>query len=158
MSAKGFHAAIHGHVVNILPPVDINGGAVESDYFNLKNHSHASIILTLGVTGAASTITLFESDDLTGTTEAAIAFEVYKEETAAGDTLGARVSATTSGFATSTNDSILYVIEIDASFLSVDRPYLVLKLSDPASATLASAVAVLSGSRFAGEQNATAIT
>ena len=156
--SKGFHAAIHGHVVNILPPVDINGGAVVSDYFKMGNHAHASIILTLGVTGAASTITLLNSDDNAGGNEATIAFEVYKEETAAGDTLGARVSVAAAGFATSTNNSIMYVIEIDTSFQTVDRPYLVLKLSDPASATLASAVAVLSGSRFAQESSATVIT
>jgi hypothetical protein len=141
--------AEEAHIVNILPPVDINGGAVESDYFSMKESAHASIILTLGVTGAASTVTLFESDDAAGTTETAIAFSVYKEETAAGDTLGARTAVAAAGFATSTENSITYVIEVDACDLTDGYPYLVLKLSDPEVATLVSAVAVLSGNRYA---------
>ena len=154
---KSTTIAEEGHIVSILPPVDINGGAVESDYFGTQNADHVSIVLTLGVTGAASTITLFESDDAAGTTETAIAFDYYAEETAAGDTLGARTAATTSGFATSTNDGIIYVIEVDAAQLTEGYPYLVLKLSNPAVATLASAVAVLSGNRYSGTDHPTAI-
>ena len=146
------------HVVNILPPVDINGGAVESDYFSLKLYPHASIILTLGVSGAASTITLFESDDNAGSNETAIGFDYYAETTAAGDTLGARTTVANTGFATSTNNSITYVIEVDAAELTDGYPYLVLKLSNPGVATLASAVAVLSGSRYGQAVTATAIT
>lgn len=141
--------AEEAHVVNIIPPVDINGAAKESDYFSMKKSAHASIILTLGVTGAASTVTLFESDDAAGTTETAIAFSVYKEETAAGDTLGSRTAVTASGFATSANDNLTYVIEVDAAQLTAGYPYLVLKMSDPEAATLVSAVAVLSGNRYA---------
>lgn len=141
--------AEEAHVVNIIPPVDINGGAVESDYFSMKESAHVSIILTLGVTGAASTVTLFNSDDAAGTSEAAIAFNYYAEEAAAGDTLGDRTAATAAGFATSTNDSITYVIEVDACELTDGFPYLVLKMSDPEAATLVSAVAILSGNRYA---------
>ncbi len=157
--SKGTFAGIHNHVVNIIPPIDINGGATVSDFFSLKNYAHASIILTLGVTGAAATVTLEESDDNAGNSTSEINFNVYKEETAAGDTLGDAVAVVAAtGFATSTNNSIMYVIEIDASFLSDGFPYLVLKLTDPSSATLASAVAVLSGSRYAQSPSLTAIT
>lgn len=155
---KGITLAEQGHVVNILPPVDVNGAAWASDYFSLKNAAHATIILTLGVTGAASTVTLYESDDNAGTAETAIAFDYYAETTAAGDTLGTRTAATTSGFATSTNDSITYVIEVDAAELSDGYPYLCLKGTDPAVATLVSAVAVLSGVRYQEETTGTAIT
>lgn len=156
--SKGTTIAEHFHVVNIFPPLDINGSARESDYFSTKNYAHVSIILTLGVTGGTSAITVYNSDDNIGNNEAAIAFAVYKEETAAGDTLGDRVAATSSGFTTSSNDGIMYVIEIDASSQTVDRPYLVLKLGDPSSATLASAVAILSGSRYAQAATPSAIT
>lgn len=155
---KGFVVPEQGHVVNILPPIDINGAGFTSDYFNLELYSHVDIILTLGVTGAASTITLEESDDNTGNDTTAIAFSYYKEETAAGDTLADRASATTAGFATSTNDSLTYVISVDAADLTDGYPYLVLKGSDPSAATLVSAVAVLSGSRYAQENTPTAIT
>ena len=155
---SGITIAEEAHVVNIIPPVDINGGAVESDYFNLKQYAHASIVLTLGVTGAASTVTLFESDDNGGTDETAIGFDYYAETTDAGDTLGARTTVESTGFATATSDNITYVIEVDAAELTDGYPYLVLKLSDPEVATLASAVAVLSGARYAGAVTPTAIT
>lgn len=147
-----------GHVVNILPPLDINGSARTSDYFALKNYAHASIVLTLGVTGAASDVTLEESDDNAGNDTSAIGFTYYKEETAAGDTLSTKQTATTGGFSTSTNDNITYVIEVDAAELSDGYPYLVLKMSDPSASTFASAVAVLSGSRYGRDQSLTAIT
>lgn len=154
----GFTIPEQGHVVNIIPPVDINGAAKTSDYFSLKNYAHVDIILTLGVTGAASTVTVEESDDNTGNDTTAIAFDYYAEATAAGDTLADRASATTAGFATSTNDNVTYVISIDAEDLSDGYPYLVLKMSDPSAGTLVSAVAVLSGARYAQENTPTAIT
>lgn len=155
---KGFVIPEQAHVVSILAPVDINGSAQTSDYFNLKNAGHVDIILTLGVTGAASTVTIEESDDSSGSNTTAIAFDYYAETTAAGDTLGSRTAATTAGFATSTNNGIIYVISIDASQLTDGYPYLVLKMSDPSAATLASAVAVLSGFRYQEESTQTAIT
>jgi Flp pilus assembly protein TadG len=155
---KGFNVPEQGHVVNILPPLDINGAGFTSDYFDMGLYSHVDIILTLGVTGAASTITLEESDDNSGSSTSAIAFSYYQEETAAGDTLSDRQSATSSGFATSTNDNVTYVISVDAAELSDGYPYLVLKGTDPSASTLTSAVAVLSGSRYAQENTPTAIT
>ena len=154
---RGCTIAEECHVVNILPPIDINGAARTGDIFSLKNYTHATILLTLGVTGAASTVTVKECDDFTPTTATAIAFSYYAETTAAGDTLGARTAATTAGFATSTNDSVTYVIEIDAAQLSDGYPCIQLLLSDPSAATLASAVAILSGARYAKDQSATAI-
>ena len=154
-----FKVAENGHVVNILPPVDINGGKT-SDYFSLENYSHADIILTIGVNGgAASTITVEESDDNSGSTTTAIAFDYAAEETAAGDTLTAMTSATTSGFAThAANSSLTYVISIDDTQLSDGYPYLVVKASDPSASVLGSMVAVLSGSRYGGATTPTAIT
>lgn len=151
------YLANEGHVVNILAPVDINGGA-SSDIFSMKNHSHVSIIIQLGVTGAASTVTVEECDDVTPTTDTAIAFSYHAETTASGDTLGALTAATTAGFATSTNNGVFYVIEIDAAQLSDGYPYLQVEFSDPGAATFASAVAVLSGARYASDQSATEIT
>ena len=157
MGAKGFHLPSDGHTVQITAAVDINGAIVNSDVFSMANHSHVDILVGLGVTGAATTITVEECDDFVPTNTTAIAFAVYKEETAGGDTLGARVAATTAGFAASTNNGIFYIISIDASQLSDGRPNLRIAFSDPSAATVASAFAILSGSRFAGDQNATAI-
>lgn len=155
---KGFNVAEQGHVVNILPPIDINGAGAASDVFSLAGYQKASIILTLGVTGAASTVTLKECDDFTPSNANAIAFNVYKEETAGGDTLGVRTAVTAAGFATSTNDNITYVIDVDASQLSEGYPCLQLAMSDPVAATVVSAVAVLSGARYAEDQSASVIS
>lgn len=155
---KGTTIAEQYHVVNILPPQDVDGGK-SSDVFSLKNHAHATIIVTCGSTNAdAGNITLEECDDFTPTTDTAIAFEYYAEETAAGDTLGARTAAAAAtGIDVSAADNTTYVIEIDASALSDGYPNLILKWSDPGGATFGSAVAILSGSRYSGAENDTAI-
>lgn len=153
---QGTNIAEQMHVVNILPPVDINGGA-SSDVFSLENYGHATIIVQMGVTGAAVTVTVEECDDFVPTNDTAIAFNVYKEETAAGDTLGAKVVATASGFVASTNNSIFYVIEIDGSELTDGFNKLIVKFSDGSATTIASAVAILSGARYGNSESPTAI-
>ena len=150
MASTAFNIPEEAHVVNILPPVDINGGAVDSDYFSLKDYARAQILITLGVTGAATTITVEENTDNSGTGATAIPFAYYAEETDAGDTLGDRTAATTSGFAASTNDNIMYLIDITAEELSDGSPWLNIHLTDPSAATLVSAVAVLTGARYSG--------
>jgi hypothetical protein len=145
-----------GHVVQILAPVDINGGA-SSDVFSLENYAHVDIVIGLGVTGAASTVTVKECDDFTPTTSTAIAFSYYAETTATGDTLAARAAATTAGFATSTNDGVFYVISIDAKELTAGYPALQVVFSDPSASTFVGAFAILSGARFGRYTTKTAI-
>lgn len=152
-----FYVANEGHVVNILPPVDIGGVAKTSDYFSLKNYTHASILITCGAITNAATITVEESDDASGTNTTAIAFEYFSETTSAGDTLGTRTSASASGFSTGTTNSVTFVIEIDSEDLSDGYPYLVVKATN-AAANLISMVAVLSGARYPAEASITAIT
>lgn len=154
---KGITIAEQAHVVNILPPQSITTAAA-SDVFSLKDYAHATLIVTAGSTNAdAGNITVEECDNFTPSNHTAIAFSYYAEETAAGDTLGARTAATTSGIDVSANDNITYVIEIDASELADGYPCLQLKWSAPGGATLVSAVAVLTGARYAGPDSPTAI-
>jgi len=145
---KGITLAEQGHVVNILPPKDINGAAQTSQYFSMENYAHATIIVSLGVTGAASTLTVEAASDSAGTGSTAIAYDVYKEETAAGDTLGSRTAIAAAGFASSTNDSIFYVIELDASELPAGKPWVCLKASNPGAATFVCVLAILTGARY----------
>jgi len=158
MGAKGITVGEELHTVLGIAPIDINGAGATSDIWNMKNYAHCTIIVGLGVTGAASTITVEECDNVTPSNSTAIAFSYYAETTAGGDTLGARTAATTSGITGSTNDGVFYVIEIDASQLTDGYPYLRVALSDPSAATLATAVVILSGARYAEEQSATALT
>ena len=146
------------HVVNILPPQDVAAG-VSSDVFSMKNYSHATIIVQAGSTNAdAGNVTIEECDNFTPSNDTAIDFSYYAETTAAGDTLGARTAAAAaSGIDVSANDNITYVIEIDAAQLSDGFPNLILKWSACGGATIASAVAILSGARYSGDQSTTAI-
>lgn len=145
------------HPVNILPPQSISG-ATNSDVFSMRNASHVSIVVTAGSTNAdAGNITIEECDNFVPDNSTAIAFAYYAEETAGGDTLGARTAATVSGIDVSGNDNIMYVIEIDAEELTEGYPCLRLAWSAPGGATVVSAVAHLSGYAYKGKSQPTEI-
>jgi len=156
MGAHGITIAEECHIVNGLAPVDMGDVTKTSDYFSLKEYSHASIIITKGA-GSATTITLYESQTIGGTVEATMAFDYYAETTAAGDTLGDRTAATTAGFAVSANSGVMYSIEVDASQLTDTYPYLAVKATTAATCLLAMTV-ILSGTRYQKENTNTAIT
>ena len=149
--------AEHMHTILAVAPIDVTGGTTNSDVFSLRDASHVSIGVFLGVTGGTMTCTVEECDNFTPSTSNAIAFDVYKEETASGDTLGTRVAATTAGFATSANDGIFYRIEIDADTLTEGFPHLRVVLSNPGGTTIAAVIADLSGLNFQGDQTRTQI-
>jgi hypothetical protein len=154
---QGFNIAEMGHIVNILPPIDITGGK-NGDVFDMKNYAHATIIIQVGVSAAAFTkIILNECTSLAAANATAIAHSVYKEETALGDTLGARTAVAAAGTTPSANDNIFYVIELDASELSDGYNFVELSLTNSANSVIGSAVAILSGARYAGDQSPTAI-
>ncbi len=142
-----------GHIVNILPPIDITGGKT-GDVFSMEHYSHVTIIVQIGVSSAAFTkILVNECTDFAAAGATAIAFSVYKEETAAGDTLSARTAVLAAGVTPSANDTIMYVIELDASELTADSHFVELSLTNTTNSVIASAVAILTGARFADADN-----
>ena len=145
-----FNIAQEGHLVNVLAPVDLTAGGT-GDAFSMENWSHASIIISLGVThSTGSAITVYECADNAAGDDVAIAFKYAAEVTAGGDVLEALTQATSSGFTTTVNDGCLYTIEIDAADLSAGYPYVVVKYgATGGGATYGSIVAVLSGGRYA---------
>lgn len=154
---QGINVAEMGHVVNIVPPVDITGG-VTGDRFSMENYAHATILVQVGVSAAAWTkIILRECDAETSGTATDIAFNLYAEETAAGDTLGAREAVAATGRTPSANNSIMYVIELDARQLSDGFKWVELALTNGSNSVIASAVAILSGSRYGQTLSPTAI-
>lgn len=155
---QGINLAERGHIVNVIPPIDITGGK-NGDRFHLKNHGKATIIVQIGVSAAAFTkIIMREADAATGGNTTDIAFAVYKEETALGDTLGARTAVAATGVTPSANDTIFYVIDIDARELTDGFEWLEVALTNAsANSVIASVVAILTGSRYAGDLSATAI-
>jgi hypothetical protein len=160
--AHGIYVAEDTHVVNVLPPVDITGGTT-SQAVEMAHHGHITFILQIGVSAAApgavtvkaGTATAAVGSNVAGA--AAIAFNVYKQETAgaANDVLGAKVAATTSGFTPAAADGIFYVIEVDADQLPAGSTYVQLALANTSNSVIASAVAILSGARYAGAQSDT---
>ena len=157
-AANGFSSGEgQGLFINAVAPVDIDAGAQTSDAFKMANYSHATIIIALGVTGAATTLTLKENTDASGTGATAIAFSYYAEATAGGDTTGARTDATASGVALGTGDGIYYVVELDAEDLSDGSEWVTVHLSDPGAATFASIGVILAGARDAEGEAPTAI-
>lgn len=155
---KGINIAEQCHIVNILPPVDITGGK-NCDIVDTSGYSHATFIIQIGVSAAAFTkIFLYECDDVTPTTATAIGYDYYAETTAAGDTLGARTAIASTGLTPSAVDTIMYVIDIDASTLTDGYPYLRVSFTNTTNSVIASAVCILSGTRYAQELTPTAIT
>jgi len=161
--AKGFQVSQDAHVVNVLPPVDITGGKT-GQAFSMAGFGHASILLQIGVSAAAPGLVTVDAGTATAAVGAAVAgaaaitFDVYKQETAgaANDVLGTRIAAAVTGFQPAATDGIFYVIEVDADNLPAGSPYVQLAIANTANSVIASAVAILSGARYAGDQSATA--
>ena len=146
---KGFSISEAGHVVNILPPVDITGGKT-AQAFSMANYKHASIIIQIGVSAAAFTkIILNLCSDAAGDNPVAIPFNLYTQETAGAshDVLSAITAVPATGYAPSATDGTLG-----------QDSYLQLSLTNGVNSCITSAVAVLSGSRYAEAQSPTVCT
>ncbi len=144
-------------------PGNIDTDAVRAfDYVSMKDYGHLTLVVQLGVTGGASNVTLLQASDVAATGEKALAFSTaYRNLTATGaaDALSS-FAVTSDTFATSTNDGVMYVIEIDAEDLDVDNGFdcVTIAMSDPAAATNVNILAILSDSRYPGATPPTAIT
>jgi hypothetical protein len=157
MSAKGFCIPQEGHVVNILPPFGSAAATSNSDVWSMEGYAHCDIIIQMGTTAGAASFILYECDNFTPTTATAIAATYYAETTDSGDTLGAATALASTGLATSANDNIMYVVSVDAQQLTDGYPNLQLRFADLDNTTYLSAVAILSGARYAYPASATAI-
>ena len=155
--SKGFCIPEEGHVVQVIVPWGSNAATKAGTPFSMENYAHCDIILSIGATGGAASFILYEATDITVGTKTAIAAKVYKEETQDGDTLSAGVALATTGLATANTADIMYVISVDAQQLTDGYPYLHLAMADLDNTTYVSAVAILSGARYAGPESATAI-
>jgi len=163
---KGFVVAEQGHIVNILPAVDITGGK-KCQAFSMKNYQHATIIIQVGISAAAWTATLLKAGTATAAIGADVAnavalpFTLYKQLTTGADKDvldGGTDLPNTGDTAPSTNDNIFYVIELDSQELPDGKPYVQLVFTNGANSVIASAVAVLSGARFANATSDTVTT
>tara|TARA_R110000824_G_scaffold271685_1_gene460178 strand:+ start:752 stop:1228 length:477 start_codon:yes stop_codon:yes gene_type:complete len=147
-----------GKFVLGIAPVDIDAGAQTSDAWDTSRYNKTSILIMLGVTGAASTVTLEECTAADGTGATAIGFSYYAEESAGGDQTGARTTVSASGFATGTADGIFYVIEVASEELSDGYNWLRMKMTDPGAATFGAVGVVQTGARYAEVEGLTSVT
>ena len=149
--------AEQGHFVNVWSPADVTGG-VTGDRFTMENYKHATVYIVIGASAGAPTKILVKNcTAFSGGTATAIAFSIYKEETAAGDTLGARTAVLAAGTTPSANDNIFYVIELDAAELSDGYPFVEISMTNAAQEVFSSCVAILTGARYGKDQSVTAI-
>jgi hypothetical protein len=163
MGAKGFYLSQDGHIVQLYMAKDYNGQANSSPVFTMRNYEHASIIIQLATAPrAAGIITINSCIDVVPSVAIAIPFDYFQCLTAYtatnGDVLSTRYQGTTSGIipATGTN-GIMYVIELSSEQLLVGHIGFQLAIANPGASSLLSAVAILSGARFAGDQQPTAL-
>lgn len=153
-AAKGIEIAQECHIVNAIPPADAAGSGT-SDWIHMENAGHITFLVMQGA-GSQATITVNNATGAGGTGTATMAFDYYLETAANGDTLGAKTAATTAGVALNANDDTMVIIEIDASQLPDGSDWINLTTTT-ASASIFGVTAILSGYRYQGESNITAI-
>ena len=159
MGAKGFNIVEEGHIVTLYYPLDIDGlAAAKSPVIVLmENYSHATIIYSIGVNPlAAGVVTIESCDTIVPGTATPIMFPYYRYETsqilANGDVPGDRTWTTTAAaglIPVAVAVPAMYVIELDAELLVEGDIGFRMCIADPGAASVGSAIAILSGSRYA---------
>lgn len=160
---QGFNVAEAGHIVNVLSPQSISGGKT-GQRFHVKNAAHVSIIVQIGAFGSSvpTAILVKVCQDVNGTNATAIPFRYYNSVSGGQsiDRTSPPAVATTSGITTfSKINNEFIVIEIDCQEIlstsdvsaGTDYPYIEWSVTDSGNATQMSAVAILSGNRYAGQ-------
>lgn len=157
----GINIAESGHVIPLIFPKDVTGGAT-GETFCMRDWDHATIIVTIGATAGA--LTRFVVSECTGKDAAgaaAIAYTYYAGLTTGAaadcDVLSAELAAGVAGIDLAETDNIFYVIEIDAADLSDGYEWIYVNVTSAAAVNLLCAIAVLTGSRYAGPGSRTAL-
>ena len=156
---QGINLTEQGKPFYALFPQSVAGG-VNAARFSMKHYAHATISIGFGVTDeAAEKIIVREANASSGGTATDIAFNVYKEETANGDTYGARTEIAATGLTPVATDNITYVIELDARELSDGFEWVEVNIQAGTGASvLASVHVALTGARYAHDQSETVLS
>ena len=158
MSAKGFNIVEDGHIVTLYYPLDIDSLAAAKSPVIVKmgNYAHATIIYSIGVNPLAAGVVKIEScDTIVPGVATPIDFRYYRYETsqilANGDVPGAMTWAVAAAGLIPVAVAVpaMYVIELDAELLVEGDIGFRMAIADPAAASVGSAIAILSGARFA---------
>ncbi len=167
MGARGISLASEGHIVSILSPSNITGGAAGTP-FNLKNAAKANIVIQFGALAAAlGAITLNACSSIAGAGATPIPFTYYQQPTTGnandtlelnGNTPSNAFAATAAGFVPAFAANTFAILEVQADQLPAGLPYLQLEIANGANANYVSALAILTGLTYSGSQQPTATT
>lgn len=147
---RGLNLFEEAHLVNAIPPIDGTGGK-NSDVWTMKNARCANIILQVGVSAAAFTkIKLQACSNFAGDDAEDLPFRLYKEETAAGDTLTGQEAVTAAGYTPSANDNIMYGIFLDAAELPDGKPFARVATTNGSNSVIMSCLVILTGTGYRG--------
>ncbi len=161
---KGFALAENGHIVQshqpqtVAPTTTVNG-----DVLSMKKYERAEFLLSIGDmdgTTGDGLITVEACDNFTPSNVTAIPFRLYKEETAAGDTLDGGANVLAAGYTVPATDNIHYLVEVLAEHLPAGKPNVRLvfhSVSGGTAGSLMHCAALLTGARYANQQSPTAI-
>lgn len=150
MGARGVNIFEEAHVLEIIPPGSISGGA-SAQIFSMKNAAKCNIVLTLGALAAAEgAVQLFACTTLQGANPIAFGFDLYQQTTAGpgNDLFGPRQSITAAGFTPPDTPNVISGIHFQADELPQGYPYVLLTIADGTNADYASATVVLTGYRY----------
>jgi hypothetical protein len=163
--AARFYTPQDGHVAMVLPPQNISGG-VHSAAVNFKNYSHLSALVLFGALSAApGLITVEACTSAAGANPVAIPFNLFAQETNAGDVFGPIVNVPATGYQPPLVSNINYAIEVDSAQLPTNSTtgawsgdnYIRVSIADGADTDFASIVFLLSGARYAADQSPTVL-
>lgn len=148
---RGLNLFEEAHIVHALPAVSLSGGKL-TDVWTMNNARAVNILFSVGVSAAAFTkILVYACDNFAGDNPVAIPFNLYKEETALGDTLAAKEVVTAAGYTPSANDNIFYGIYVDAQALaSLDKPCMYVQATNGTNSVIAAVIAILTGVGYRG--------
>ncbi len=150
-------------VKGLAPAADRWNTNPATDIVNLANYSKCTFLVHQqgGTTGTA-TFTVEACSDVSATGATAIAYKYSVGGTGAsagGDDAGATTDAAAAGFTSTANAEKLYLIEVNAIDLPAGKNFVRLVCTEAVNDPVNGAVEIiLSGSRFAGASQPTAIS
>ena len=156
------HLSSYKKIVTGLKPQDINGGAWNSDVFNMKLYKHMTFIVEQGAwAGGTSTMKVQACDDVTPSNTTDMAFNVRQAVMdGTTDALGALTAVAATGLALDTANTMTVIeVDVDEVMKATSGAYTYIRLTgtDPGAADLLSVLAVLGEPRYGGSVPATAI-
>lgn len=162
-NTRGFYIPQDGHIVSLIIPKDVNIGAINTPVVRMGKYNHASCIISYGVASrAAGVITVESCSDMASTVHTPITFQYYQCITAFGsandDVLSAVQTVTVAAtglIPAAAVTGCFYVIELEGEHLTAGHIGFRLAFAAAGAASIASAICILSGSRYAMDQSPT---